>query len=234
MTATDQKPMSPDPGRNAGDDEAQMEFGSERKAGRGAYHHGKLRDVLIDAAWDMILEQGAERFSLADACRRAGVSTAAPYKHFRDRDEIFEIVVQRGFDRMTDQAIAEVRRIGEGTRDGVVEMLITYYRFATAHPSIFRLMFGQQPAIKCASEVIGSGRSGCEKILDQIRLFCVAEAIDADPMELFIPSWTFIHGAACLTIDEDYACVAPGVDVEDMLRRKLPLLLAMAGGDQSA
>ena len=59
------------------------------------YHHGGLRDALIAAAREQIAEHGADNFSLADACRRAGVSTAAPYKHFRDRDEILEEVTSR-------------------------------------------------------------------------------------------------------------------------------------------
>jgi AcrR family transcriptional regulator len=57
------------------------------------YHHGDLRQALIDASHQLLVEKGAENFSLADACRVAGVSTAAPYKHFRDKLEILEAIV---------------------------------------------------------------------------------------------------------------------------------------------
>ena len=58
---------------------------------KAKYHHGDLREALLAASYELVAQQGAENFLLADACRRAGVSTAAPYKHFRDRDEILEI-----------------------------------------------------------------------------------------------------------------------------------------------
>jgi hypothetical protein len=60
------------------------------------YHHGHLKEQLLDAVRQLIEEQGPDSFSIAEACRRAGVSTAAPYKHFRDRDEILHGVVLAG------------------------------------------------------------------------------------------------------------------------------------------
>ena len=60
----------------------------ERRAERG-YHHGNLKEALLQAALELIAEKGAAGFTFADAARMAGVSPAAPYRHFRDRDECF-------------------------------------------------------------------------------------------------------------------------------------------------
>jgi AcrR family transcriptional regulator len=64
------------------------------------YHHGHLKEQLLEAVRQLVEEQGPDSFSIAEACRRAGVSTAAPYKHFKDRDEILHGVVLGAMHRM--------------------------------------------------------------------------------------------------------------------------------------
>src|SRR5262245_29834814 len=68
--------------------------GSERRG----YHHGNLRDELIRAALDLIAQKGPTGFTIAEAARSAGVSPAAPYRHFRDRDALMTDIAQRGFE----------------------------------------------------------------------------------------------------------------------------------------
>ena len=63
------------------------------------YHHGNLREALINAALDLIAQKGPSGFTFAEAARQAGVSPAAPYRHFRDRDELVADVALRGFAR---------------------------------------------------------------------------------------------------------------------------------------
>src|SRR5881394_2722802 len=81
-------------------------------AGRRGYHHGNLREALIRAALDLIAEKGPTGFTFADAARSAGVSAAAPYRHFRDRDELLSDIATRGFVRFAadlEKAWDEVR-----------------------------------------------------------------------------------------------------------------------------
>ena len=68
------------------------------KHGRRGYHHGNLREALIAAALDLIAEKGPGGFTFADAARSAGVSSAAPYRHFRDREALIADVAKRGFE----------------------------------------------------------------------------------------------------------------------------------------
>src|SRR6476646_10992436 len=68
----------------------------DRRAERG-YHHGNLKEALLPAALDLIAEKGAAGFTFAEAARWAGVSPAAPYRHFRDREELLAAVARRGF-----------------------------------------------------------------------------------------------------------------------------------------
>src|SRR5258708_36130929 len=68
------------------------------RAERG-YHHGNLKEALLQAALDLIAKKGPAGFTFADAARLAGVSPAAPYRHFRDRDELLSSIAQRGFEQ---------------------------------------------------------------------------------------------------------------------------------------
>src|SRR5260370_35546692 len=71
----------------------------KRRAREGAYHHGNLREALIQAARELIKEKGPGGFTFADAARSAGVSPAAPYRHFRDRGALLADVAREGFGR---------------------------------------------------------------------------------------------------------------------------------------
>ena len=74
---------------------------SWKRRAEGAYHHGNLREALIQAARELIKEKGPAGFTFADAARSAGVSAAAPYRHFRDRDALIADVALRGFELFT-------------------------------------------------------------------------------------------------------------------------------------
>ena len=85
-----------------------------RDEGRRGYHHGNLREALIRGALELIADKGPAGFTVAEAARSAGVSPGAPYRHFRDRDELLADVAQRGFDLFT----AELERAwNEGRPD---------------------------------------------------------------------------------------------------------------------
>src|SRR4051794_41387145 len=74
----------------------------DRDEGRRGYHHGNLREALIRAALELIAEKGPAGFTFADAARWAGVSPAAPYRHYRDRDALLADVARRGFEAFAD------------------------------------------------------------------------------------------------------------------------------------
>src|SRR5260370_9177686 len=74
--------------------------------GRRGYHHGNLREALIRAALDLIAEKGIAGFTFADAARWAGVSSAAPYRHFRDREALLADVARRGFGEFSGKLVA--------------------------------------------------------------------------------------------------------------------------------
>jgi AcrR family transcriptional regulator len=191
------------------------------------YHHGDLRDALIRATRQLLIERGAENFSLADACRLAGVSTAAPYKHFRDKDEILREIVKQGFDNLAKHAVDAARAAGEGTLAGIQAMGEAYLRFADADPAVFRLMFGHNAAVTRVDDVETEGRACFSQVIAQIALYCERNHVQGDAKSIALALWTFVHGAASLVIDRDYEKVAPGLDVTALIRQVTPRILSV-------
>jgi AcrR family transcriptional regulator len=111
----------------------------ERELVKKPYHHGELRQALVDAARTLVHERGAGGFSLSDACRRAGVSTAAPYRHFADKNEILSEVAAQGFIDLTTRTRAEAERHPLGSTVRIVALGRVYFSFATSEPALFRI-----------------------------------------------------------------------------------------------
>ncbi len=193
---------------------------------RKSYHHGQLKEALIAAATQLVEEKGPDNFSLADACRLAGVSTAAPYRHFRDRNELLAEVVNRGFHGLAEANCEAVMRAGEGTLDGIIEMGKSYVGFAARQPGVFRMMFGQNAQVKQVEGVLETGLDCFGGLIRQVELYCAAQGRDDDARAVALRLWTFVHGAASLLIDEDYAHVAPGMDVDTLIAAATPRLLS--------
>src|SRR6185503_17019443 len=95
------------------------------------YHHGELRPALLRAAAKVLEAEGREAVSLRDLARRAGVSHAAPYRHFADREALLAALAEEGFVLLAAELEGKPRR----------EQAVAYVRFALANPGRFRLMF---------------------------------------------------------------------------------------------
>src|SRR5262244_3873567 len=111
-----------------------------RGAERG-YHHGNLKEALLQAALDLIRQKGSAGFTFADAARMAGVSPAAPYRHFRDRDELLSSIAQRGFEQF-DAALTEAWDGGRPHPVTAFERVgRAYLNFARENPAYYSAMF---------------------------------------------------------------------------------------------
>jgi AcrR family transcriptional regulator len=189
------------------------------------FHHGDLREALIAATRELLIEHGPDGFTLADACRRAGVTTAAPYKHFRDKQEILEEIVLRGFEELKAAYAKAVAEGGPGTIAGITAMGSSYLDFAVAHPALFRLMFGHKSEIMKVRQVDESGKQCLKKVIEEVAAYSRKHGHAADAEEIALRLWTFVHGASSLQLDGDYARVAPGIDVHELIADVTPMLL---------
>src|SRR5690348_15474902 len=109
---------------------------STSKRVKQSYHHGDLRQALLDAALELLEKQGPEALVLREVARRAGVSHNAPYRHFASREELLAGLAARGFGEF-GKRVQSAQGGGKGTGMGEA-----YVGFALEHPQLFRLMFG--------------------------------------------------------------------------------------------
>lgn len=201
---------------------AVSDIASKTKAPRrkAAYHHGDLRGALIDAAHALIRDKGPEGFTLADACRLAGVSTAAPYRHFADRGALIEAVAQRGFVMLRERTSAARDSHPAGTEDSIVAMGQAYVAFATDEPAVFKLMFGAHPDVQTGNEAPASGRPCFQVLLDGVDAWIARTGLEGmTTLDVALPLWIIVHGTSYLQIDKDFCSVAPKTDVDGLIRR---------------
>lgn len=196
-----------------------------------SYHHGELRQALIDAARVLINERHGNDFSLSDACRRAGVSTAAPYRHFADKGEIINEVVAQGFLDMTHRAQTEAETFPPGAPDRIVAVGQVYLSFAIAEPALFRMMFSLKPSAAGDDIATTCGKACFAYVLNEVVSYCTLHGVEGDARMIAVQLWTLVHGAAGLTIDGDYAKVAPDIDTARMITSGAERLLFLLPRD---
>jgi AcrR family transcriptional regulator len=170
---------------------------------RAAYHHGDLPSALVDAALELIAEQGARGFSVVEAARRTGVSTSAPYRHFADRDELLAATAVRAYGellRRFEDAVAGESRPAEQ----LAAVAAAYVRFAAERRAMFDVLFGagldkaRYPALQQASGEVTEVVAGVAARL----------VPDGDPelaWRLVLAIASVAHGHAVLLLDGGFA-----------------------------
>lgn len=165
------------------------------------YHHGDLKLQLLEAVRELVEEKGPDGFSIAEACRRAGVSTAAPYKHFADRSEILRGVVMLAMERMRSamEVAAASKPAGDPMR--IVELGHAYVDFAKSEPGVFRAMFALSEDHAEDAELKKAGDDTC-RIVECVVAEHLGIAPEAPEARLRAYAlWCFVHGHSFLSLD---------------------------------
>jgi AcrR family transcriptional regulator len=176
-----------------------MSWSRDNQGPRG-YHHGNLKEALIRAALELIAQKGPAGFTFAEAARAAGVSPAAPYRHFRDRDELLVDVAHRGFDRFT-LALSDAWSEGRPDPFTAFERVgRAYLEFARTEPAYYSAMFEAGIALDANSELREAGerafavlRMAAEKLIARLPAERRPPAL---MMALHV--WALSHGIASL------------------------------------
>jgi AcrR family transcriptional regulator len=171
------------------------------------YHHGDLRRALLDAA-EALMAEGTDDPSLRAVARRAGVSHAAPYKHFADRHALRAGVAERGFAALG----RAMREAAETAHDGRMRAIgRAYVAFALEQPARYRLMFGPEFAQgRGTAELDRAARAA----FDALVATQGASHAAAGDRTTAVAYWSLVHGLATLLIDGRVA-VPEGTDPLD-------------------
>lgn len=174
-----------------------------------AYHHGDLARALVEAAQRLIEAGGYARLTLRDTARAAGVSVAAPYRHFADREALLAAVLASGFAELARRTDA-ARRAETDAMAGLVAVGLAYVGFAADHPSIYRLMFGPECDKSAHPDLMAAGHQALAVLIDAVAACKAAGLIgDADVQQVALAGWSLSHGLASLHADGILAASLP-------------------------
>lgn len=205
--------MSPD--QNANDTSAPKATATVTP--KAAYHHGDLRAQLIAAVRELVETHGPDGFSVAEAARRAGVSSAAPYKHFKDRHEILRGVVSEAMDRLHATMEAGAAAHPHGSLEAVAAVGLAYVDFARAEPGVFRLVFGLTEGHENAPDLLAKGEGCFGVVVQAVAARLGLSLSDPDVQRRAYMLWSFVHGHSFLTIDMKHKVASAEIDDWDYL-----------------
>jgi AcrR family transcriptional regulator len=192
---------------------------------RDTYHHGDLKRALTEAALELVTEKGPKGFTLREVARRAGVSAAAPYRHFSDKAQLLGAVATQGFIQLHATLSAATDEKADLTRQ-VLDMGRAYVRWAVTHPDYYQVMFGSELDKSDKRELLTAGARAFDDLLDAIVRCQQAKLVPAgDPREIAGPTWSLLHGISMLTIGSDFSHVGIREDPQELAERALRGLL---------
>lgn len=174
------------------------------------YHHGDLRNAVIDAALRLIQTQGAGSWTMREIAKEAGVSVAAPYRHFKDKNAVLCAVAEQGFLEL-DAVLSQARQNTSGDAMAQVRALVhAYLQFAKEHPERFAVMFD-----RTAQEVAGPAAARCVAAFEAAITAWQAAGNqrNATPHELATVLWAAAHGLATIALANKGA---PGLALSDI------------------
>lgn len=166
------------------------------------YHHGDLRRAVIETALDMLREEKGWQFTLREVARRAGVSHAAPYKHFPDKAALLAEIAMIGFDRLRESLSAAKSEAPKTLRDEITPIARAYVAFGTDNPALYRLMFSAGEDKVVGVHLNERALAVFDVALETLRRGQAAGSIRKRPIEGQAAAWWgLIHGMTMLAID---------------------------------
>lgn len=173
------------------------------KKQKGQYHHGDLRRALMQAAIDLVAESGVEGFTLREAAKRAGVSAAAPYRHFNDRADLLAAIATEGFSLLLPELQAAIDRRKDDSMAALAELGLAFVDFGVQHPSHFKLMYGPHLPGRAAHPELGDLDLEGFRYLSQAIARAQADGRLAagEPRQMALVSFAFVYGAVSSYLD---------------------------------
>ncbi len=171
-----------------------------RHTKRDGYHHGNLRQALIDAALALIAERGPQGFSLAELARELGVSPAAPYRHFRDRAALLAEIAQRGFELFEAELVGAWDNARPEPSRALVRCGRAYLNFARRQPALYAVMFESGLPMESDTALLRASERSFGVLLSAAETLCAVIPGDRRPpaMMVALHVWSMAHGTASL------------------------------------
>ena len=166
------------------------------------YHHGDLKRVVIETAQGMLREDKGWQFTLREVARRAGVSHAAPYKHFPDKSALLAELAMLGFNELRERLSGAIERPLRSARAEFMTAAKAYIHFGTANPSLYRLMFSADVDKTAFPKLDEAAAAAFAELLAILERGQKSGAFKRHPVRSqAAASWALVHGFTMLAID---------------------------------
>ena len=208
-----------------------MNWSKHGDRGSRGYHHGNLKEALVRAALELIAQKGPSGFTFAEAARWAGVSPAAPYRHFRDRDELlsdvarrgfehFELALQRAWDGGRPEPFAAFERLGKA-----------YLAFARTEPAYYAAMFEAGLSLDLNPDLRAAGERAFGVLREAAEVLIANMKSESRPPALMMALhvWALSHGIASLFGRGDAARRSLPMTAEELLEAGMLVYLQGLG-----
>lgn len=183
------------------------------------YHHGDLPAACLRAAMELLEEGGMAALSLRAVARRAGVSPAAPYRHYTDREALISAIAAVGYRELAEHLASA--HPSPSTPDELADVAIAYVQFALRRPALFHVMFAE-PCDPNNSERIAATTA----ITEYVRALVQQAFPRADPEPMATAVWALVHGLAFLHLDGKLDASSPTA-VSDRVRAAVHAALTL-------
>ncbi len=185
------------------------------------YHHGNLRDALLVAARDLLEQDGIEGLSLRALAKATGVTQAAPYSHFRDKDELLAAIAEEGFQRLAIQ-MAEDATGAASTQDRLKKLVVSYISFAQSNKALFQIMFGRELSDLKRFPTLAMTAGKSYALLSSALAGRLKEGVDA--RFLSVSLWSLCHGLTTLVIEQKLSIDSFGTaSLEEFVARSVDI-----------
>lgn len=182
------------------------------------YHHGNLKNTLIVAAAELIEERNSSDFTIIEAARRAGVSSGAPYRHFKDKESLLLSVAELGFLGLQDAVSGAISGIQKGTIERIIAAGHAYMRYIIDKQAFYDLMWGELLTDAMASAGT-SPPSAFEILVVLVDDWLTTESIEQDSRMLSVQLVATAHGLVSLQLSRRLSRIAPDVCIYDALQQ---------------
>lgn len=196
---------------------------AKKAPARTAYHHGNLREALVEAGLAHLEADERGEISLRDLARQVGVTANAVYRHFADKEALLAALAAEGFRRLRAAQLAAE----QPGRDAAAALQVagrSYVDFARAHPALYRLMFGRFDATTHGSELAEAAQASFSKLLAQVAGARGLSLQDPQVLSAAVFGWGLTHGLSLLAIDGrfDHLTDDPGALIDAALSFATP------------
>jgi AcrR family transcriptional regulator len=165
---------------------------------RDNYHHGDLRQALLQAAEEELKDKGVEGFTLRGCAKRAGVSHAAPAHHFKDATALLTALATVGFRRFREVQLAFKEAAPPNARDRMLASGLGYIDFAQKHTALFRLIFSSDRPDYTNAELSEASETAFAELMQGVRALSGGNAPEEKVMIDVAATWAMVHGVADL------------------------------------